>query len=129
NLTQLLLAVEKFGTQANATLTASKADLLTTLAEVQPVLAELTANKAQWAASLNALVTAAKVVQTIIPGDYLNLGGTLNLTQGALGGLGGTTTGGGTGTGTGGGITIPPILPGTGSGTTCTGIKLGGLCL
>lgn len=153
NLTQLLLAVQKFGTQANATLTASKADLLTTLAEVQPVLAELTANKAQWAASLNSLVTAAKVVQTIIPGDYLNLGGTLNLTQGALGGLGGTstggggtTTGGGTtgGTGSGGGLCLGIVClggggttggttggtgTGSGSGTTCTGIKLGGLCL
>lgn len=126
NLTQLLLAVQKFGTQANSTLTASKSDLLTTLAEVQPVLAELTANKAKWAASLNSLVTAARVVQTLIPGDYLNLGGALNITAGALGSVGGTT-GGGTGTGgtggtSGGGGIVPPItLPGgiTIGGTKC----------
>jgi phospholipid/cholesterol/gamma-HCH transport system substrate-binding protein len=130
NLTQLLLAVQKFGTQANATLTASKSDLLTTLAEVQPVLAELTANKAQWAASLNSLVTAARVVQTIIPGDYLNLGGALNLTAGALGSVGGGTTGGGTGTGgttggTGGGG-IGGIIGGVTGGTIGTG---SGLCV
>lgn len=139
NLTQLLTAVQHFGTQANSTLQASKADLLTTLSEVQPVLAELSANKANWAKSLDALVLAAKAVQTIIPGDYLNLGGTLDLTSQLLSGLGGASTGGGTsgatggtlGTGGGihlpGGITIPPLLPG--STGQCTGIVVLGVCI
>lgn len=137
NLTQLLTAVQRFGTQANSTLQASKADLLTTLAEAQPVLAELSANKANWAKSLDALVLAAKAVQTIIPGDYLNLGGTLDLTSQLLSG---TTTGAatpsthGTTGGQGGiklpgGITIPPILSGIGSTGTCPLINIAGICL
>ena len=140
NLTQLLIAVQKFGTQANSTLQASKADLLTTLAQVQPVLAELSANKANWAKSLDALVLAAKAVQRIIPGDYLNLGGTLNLTSQLLNGLSSTKTGAGTPSTHGstggkggitlpGGITIPPILSGIGSTGTCPGITIAGICL
>lgn len=138
NLTHLLTAVQKFGTQANSTLRASRADLLTTLSEVQPVLAELTSNRAQWAKSLDALVLAAKTVQTIIPGDYLNLGGTLHIGASLLSSLGGTTGGttGKTSGGTGGlqlpginlpGIKLPPILGGP--GTKCTGVVVLGICI
>ena len=142
NLTQLLTAVQRFGNQANSTLQASKADLLTTLSEVQPVLAELTANKGSWAKSLDALVLAAHAVQRIIPGDYLNLGGTLELNNSLLTGLGGGSTGGGGGGTTGG------LLPGGLGGTVgqtitnltngivgkpgpqkCAGVVIAGICL
>jgi phospholipid/cholesterol/gamma-HCH transport system substrate-binding protein len=113
NITQLLVAVQGFATQANQTLAASKGDLLTTLSEVQPVLQQFVNNKAIWTQSLDSLAVFARSLQRVVPGDFANIGGELLLNNSLIpgvtnlpvvGGILGQTPGTG-------GTTTPPKNP------------------
>ena len=129
DFTRLLAEVRTFAAQANRTVGATRADILATIRELEPVLAELAANKAVWADNLDQLGKLAKAVEAAVPGDYLDVDVNLRLTPGEL--LGGTPGTGGSGGGTGGsgggtggsgdGVCLPLLCPstnGTNGGTT-----------
>lgn len=73
DFTALLQAVRQFAAQANDTAGQTKDQLLATIKEVQPVLAEMAANKGVWADSLDKLVALGTSVDQVIPGDWLNV--------------------------------------------------------
>ncbi|HVX54122.1 MCE family protein [Nocardioides sp.] len=73
DFTALLQAVQQFAAQANDTAGKTKDQLLATIKEVQPVLAEMAANKGVWADSLDKLVALGRSVDQVIPGDWLNV--------------------------------------------------------
>lgn len=149
DFTALLTSLRAFAVQANQTVGATKTQLLATIKEAEPILAEMAANKSTWSDSLVQLTKLADAITTAVPGDYLNVNVKLRTDlshllagtgTGGKGGTGGTSGGsGGTG-GTGGGGLLGGILGGgkTGSGTTggtgsggtsgCT-LNLLGVCL
>jgi len=79
-LTRLLQEVERFSGAANSVANATRTRLLQLLAEVEPVLAELAANRGRFNESLRALVRAAAAAREVVPGDYLNIALDLDLT-------------------------------------------------
>ncbi|MDP3892727.1 MCE family protein [Nocardioides sp.] len=72
-LTELLASVEEFSGTANQTVRATRRQLLTLINEVEPVLAEFTANRTTFGPSLDQLVLAGTTLDTVVPGDYLNM--------------------------------------------------------
>ncbi len=72
-LTALLSEIEEFSAAANATVEATRDQLLTIIHPAEPVLAEFVANQGRYVRSLNSLVAAGKVVDNIVPGDYVSL--------------------------------------------------------
>ena len=113
DFTALLTSLQAFAAQANQTVGATKTQLLATIKEVEPVLAEMAANKGVWSDSLTKLTKLADAINTIVPGDYLNVNVKLSTDLSHL--LG--TSGGGSGAGSGSG----------GSGSGSNGGLLGGL--
>lgn len=71
--TKLLRVVKDFSQTANATVRATKQQLLTLLGEVEPVLAELASNRPRFNTMLRKIVAAGKTAEDAIPGDYLTL--------------------------------------------------------
>ena len=149
DFTALLKSLQAFAAQANQTVGATKTQLLATIEEAEPVLAEMAANKGVWADSLEQLARLADAIRTILPGDYLNVNVKLSadlrhlLGTGATSGSGGAGSGTGSGSGSGGGLLGGllggPSAPGSGSsssgsggsggGTTSCTLNLLGVCL
>ena len=103
DLTALLREVERFARSADQLVGRTREQLLATIREVEPVLAEFAANKDRYGESLDALVGLSKSLDSVVPGDYLSTaldlhvdGATLpdlaevvdGLLDGVLGGLG-----------------------------------------
>lgn len=94
-LTELLAEVERFSAAANGTVNATRDQLLTLLKEIEPVLAELAANRGTFDDSLKAVIRAASAADEVIPSDYLNISLELHLdgldaggvVEGTLGGI------------------------------------------
>lgn len=134
DFTRLLAEVRTFAAQADRTVGATRSDLLATVAEIEPVLAELAANRGTWSESLQQLTTLAQALQAAVPGDYLNVGIDLGLDPAQLlggrpGGPGGSGGSGGSGGGPGGsgGLCLPLVCPSGGTGGTSGGTGAGGL--
>jgi phospholipid/cholesterol/gamma-HCH transport system substrate-binding protein len=89
--TKLLQAVQRFSGAANSTVNATRTQLLNLLAEVEPTLAELAANRGRFDSMLRSIELAANVGKQAIPTEYLNINGTLHLDgitgAGPVGGL------------------------------------------
>jgi phospholipid/cholesterol/gamma-HCH transport system substrate-binding protein len=90
-LTRLLDEVEKFSGAANDVVKATRAQLLTMLREVEPVLAEFARNNGVFDDSLRAIIQAAASADEAVATDYLNISLQLHL-DGIQGGdvVGGT---------------------------------------
>lgn len=117
NFTKLLTALNAFAAQANSTVDASRTNILNAIQEATPTLQALAAQQPDWTASLTQLAALGGDVDTIIPGDWLNLDATIRISPNQLfttlpGGSGGSGGSGGTGTSPGGG----GLLGGGGSG-------------
>jgi phospholipid/cholesterol/gamma-HCH transport system substrate-binding protein len=72
DLTALLQEVEKFARSADHLVGRTRNQLLATIREVEPVLAEIASNKAAYAESLDALVRLSNSLDSVVPGDYLS---------------------------------------------------------
>jgi phospholipid/cholesterol/gamma-HCH transport system substrate-binding protein len=72
DLTALLREVERFARSADHLVGRTRTQLLATIREVEPVLAEIAAHKAQYAESLDALVRLSHSLDSVAPGDYLS---------------------------------------------------------
>lgn len=130
NFTRLLTAVQRFARQANRTVGATRSNLLTTITEVEPVLATLASTRGTFDHSLRQLQALGEALKRIIPGDYLNVYLTLDLNQSLLGGVGPGTSPSGKpsskpSSGGGGGL-LGGLLPSAGSSG---GVCLLGVCL
>lgn len=77
--TELLAEVEKFSGAANDTVTKTRAQLLTLLSELEPVLAEFAANNGTFEKSLQAVIKASGSADEVIGTDYLNIALELHL--------------------------------------------------
>lgn len=90
DLTELLREVERFSGTANATVKATKKQLLTLLSEVEPVLSELASNRNRMNLMLREITKAGKAAQNVVPGDYLSIGLELDMLDlDLVGGVGG----------------------------------------
>lgn len=106
NLDALLQSLDKFAGTANSTVQATRKQILHLIRQAQPVLQELVSVRPVFPKTLNLIIKLSKVLDKVIPGDYLNLGTHLELDKGAT--LTGTISiqtlldllGGGTGSGT-----------------------------
>lgn len=92
-LTRLLQEIEKFSAVANDTVSATRTQLLNIVRQAQPVLAEFTRNRGDYALSLQQLVRLGDVVDNIVPGDYLSISLALHLDNPGLPDLGGLLDG------------------------------------
>ena len=117
DFTALLKSLEAFAAQANQTVGETKTQLLATIKEAEPILAEMAANKGVWADSLDKLSQLGTAINAAIPNDYLNVNAKLSTD---LSHLLGSTTGGGKSGGTGSGGTSGGS-GGTSGGTGGTG--------
>ena len=72
DLTALLREVEKFARSADHLVGRTRNQLLATIREVEPVLAEIASNKETYAESLDALVQLSHSLDSVVPGDYLS---------------------------------------------------------
>ena len=72
DLTALLREVERFASSADHLVGRTRTQLLATIREVEPVLAEIARNKDRYAESLDALVRLSGSLDSVIPGDYLS---------------------------------------------------------
>lgn len=79
DLTELLKQVDRFAGLANTTVLATRDNILSTLRSAEPVLREAASTGPRWRSSLEALVSLSKVLEGVVPGDYLNLGVLLHL--------------------------------------------------
>ena len=77
--TRLLQEVEKFSEVANETVSLTRTQLLNLIRQAQPVLAEFTRNRGEYAVSLRSLVSLGKNVDEIVPADYLSISLALHL--------------------------------------------------
>lgn len=92
--TELLAEIEKFTGAANQTVGATRAQLLTLLGELEPVLAEFAKNNGTFENSLRAVINAAKAADGVVATDYLNIALELHLDNLNVNGLlSGTVTG------------------------------------
>jgi phospholipid/cholesterol/gamma-HCH transport system substrate-binding protein len=88
--TELLQEVQRFSSTANATVKATKRQLLTLLSEVEPVLSELASNRDRMNLMLREITRAGQAAQNVVPGDFLSIGLDLDLLDvGLVGGIGG----------------------------------------
>ena len=71
--TELLAEIERFSGAANATVRATRRQLLQIIDQAEPVLAEFARNQAVYPGSLRSLVTAGDVLDEAVPGDYVAL--------------------------------------------------------
>lgn len=71
NLTELLRQVERFAASADQLVGRTRTQILATLEELGPVLAEFASNKERYGESLDALIALAGSLSDIVPGDYL----------------------------------------------------------
>jgi phospholipid/cholesterol/gamma-HCH transport system substrate-binding protein len=71
--TELLAEIEKFTGAANSTVTATRAQLLSILKEIEPVLAEFQKNNGTFETSLRAVIDAAAAADNVVATDYLNI--------------------------------------------------------
>ncbi|UDY22320.1 MCE family protein [Nocardioides sp. Kera G14] len=134
NFTALLTALQKFSATANSTVKATRTQLLGAITEIEPVLAELAANKGRWADSLDQLAALGKAIDDVVSNDYLDVNLQLAIDPATLlGGNGGSTGGTSTG-GTSGGLggLVGGLLGGgstgsSGSGSGLLGLGIGGL--
>ncbi|MDX6372173.1 MAG: phospholipid/cholesterol/gamma-HCH transport system substrate-binding protein [Nocardioidaceae bacterium] len=72
DLTALLREVERFARSADHLVGRTRNQLLSTIREVEPVLAEIAHNKDRYAESLDALVQLSHSLDSVVPGDYLS---------------------------------------------------------
>jgi phospholipid/cholesterol/gamma-HCH transport system substrate-binding protein len=72
DLTALLREVERFARSADHLVGRTRTQLLATIREVEPVLAEIANHKAEYAESLDALVRLSGSLDSVVPGDYLS---------------------------------------------------------
>jgi phospholipid/cholesterol/gamma-HCH transport system substrate-binding protein len=72
DLTAMLHEAERFARSADHLVGRTRTQLLTTIREVEPVLAEIARNKDQYAESLDALVRLSQSLDSVVPGDYLS---------------------------------------------------------
>ncbi|WP_245582099.1 MCE family protein [Nocardioides halotolerans] len=72
DLTALLREVERFARSADHLVGRTRRQLLTTIREVEPVLAEIARHKDTYAESLDALVRLSHSLDSVVPGDYLS---------------------------------------------------------
>lgn len=72
-LTKLLAQLEKFSSVANQTVEATRTQLLNMLRQAQPVLAEFTRNRGEYAVSLKSLVTIGNAIDGVVPADFLSI--------------------------------------------------------
>jgi phospholipid/cholesterol/gamma-HCH transport system substrate-binding protein len=72
DLTALLREVERFARSADHLVGRTRNQLLSTIREVEPVLAEIARNKDRYAESLDALVQLSHSLDSVVPGDYLS---------------------------------------------------------
>lgn len=93
DLTLLLAEVEKFAGTANETVRRTRAQILQSVRQAGPILAEIAANRRRLAPSLESLIVAGKVIDEAVAGDYANIRLDLNLDQLSLAGLGGAVPG------------------------------------
>ncbi|GAA4128372.1 MCE family protein [Nocardioides fonticola] len=96
DLTELLRQLDRFAGLANQTVLATRDNILATLRSAEPVLREAAATGPRWRQSLESLVSLSKVLQEVVPGDYLNLGVLLHVDKLAdlgLGRISGAATG------------------------------------
>lgn len=87
-LTALLQEIERFSAVANDTVGATRAQLLNIVRQAQPVLAEFTRNRGDYAVSLRQLVALGGHIDNIVPGDYVSISLALHLDGIALPQLG-----------------------------------------
>ena len=73
DLTKLLQAVDQLSATTTRVVRDSRADFLTTLQELGPVLDQLVSLKAEFGPGLDRLVTFAQAIDRGVPGDYLNV--------------------------------------------------------
>ncbi len=78
-LTRLLQEIEKFSTVANETVTLTRTQLLNLVRQAQPVLAEFTRNRGEYAVSLRSLVTLGNTIDEVVPADFLSISLALHL--------------------------------------------------
>jgi phospholipid/cholesterol/gamma-HCH transport system substrate-binding protein len=83
NLNALLQSLDRFAGTANSTVKATRKQILRLIRQAQPVLQELVSVRPVFAKTLNLIIKLAKVLDNVIPGDYLNLGIHLELDKGA----------------------------------------------
>ena len=88
DLTTLLREVEKFARSADHLVGRTRTQLLATIREVEPVLAEIARNKETYAESLDALVRLSHSLDSVVPGDYLSTALDLHIDGVTLPGLG-----------------------------------------
>ena len=122
DFTKLLQAVQSFAAQANSSLGQTRGVLISTLDEAEPVLATLAATRGKWAQSLQQLKILGNALDTVIPGDYLNVYLKLHLDGGLLtspGGAGKGSSGSGSSGGGGGGL-LGGLLGGNGGSGSST---------
>lgn len=114
-LSELLDEVESFAGVADATVRATREDLLTALRLAGPVLQELADTGPDYGDSLEQLVELGEVLQGVAPGDYLNISFDLRLDEppglpsSGGGGAGAGASGGGGNGGGGGGGPLPDV--------------------
>lgn len=104
-LARLLRALDRFAGTANSVVTGTRAQLLQMVQQVSPVLQEFLNNRELLPKSLDALSGVSKILNNVVPGDYVNLRLEMVLTgftpPNPLGAGGGGSTGA-NGDGTGG---------------------------
>ncbi len=79
DFTALLAEIEKFARTANGTVNATRAQLLTLLREVEPVLAEFAKNNGVFETSMQKVIAAAAAADEVVATDYLNISLRLHL--------------------------------------------------
>jgi len=83
NLNALLKSLDRFAGTANSTVRATRKQVLHLIRQAQPVLQELVSVRPVFPKTLNLIIKLSKVLDNVIPGDYLNLGTRLELDKGA----------------------------------------------
>lgn len=73
DLARLLRSVDDLGVTTTRVVGETRADLLTTLDQIGPVLDELTSLRTELGPGLQSLITLAAAIDKGVPGDYLNV--------------------------------------------------------
>jgi len=86
NFTALLTSLNKFASQANGVVRASRTQILRLVRQAQPLLQEMVSTIPTFPKTLKALLHLRDILDNVVPGDYLNLGSHLRLDSFVLGG-------------------------------------------